>query len=106
MADGKVTRAELAGAVRELREEVARLRAERELRHCYGVHCNWGHCGCFTWHGYSGTVTYPHTFTVTSIGGNVPGVNPYLTTAGSPVSGYEMSGGTAVSSGYTVSGAN
>ena len=113
MADGKVTRAELAEAVRELREEVARLRAERTAHACHGhslccshVHCNWGHCGCFTVHGYGSTWTYPSTFTVSSggnvsgLGGGASGCNP------NPVLGYQMEGGTVVSSGYTVSASN
>ena len=41
MAD-KPTRTELAEAVRELRAEVAALRAERAGHHCHG-------CGCAGW---------------------------------------------------------
>lgn len=52
----KPTRAELAEAVRELREEMAAIRAERNAHLCYGLtcaahaHCNRGHCNCWTWH--------------------------------------------------------
>lgn len=90
----KATRAELAEAVHELRDEVARLRAEQAAHHCHGhacghVHCNWGHCGCWTWHGYSysyptvppcttgGTVTTSGTLNVTAFSGesfSVPAV--------------------------------
>jgi hypothetical protein len=90
MSDGKTTKAELAEAVRELREEVARLRAERTAHTCHGhglccshVHCNHGHCGCFTWH-YSYTNVAAGapllvTYTVTNGGTNVS-VAPWATT--------------------------
>jgi len=84
MADAKVTRAELAEAVRELREEVARLRAERAAHACHGhglccshVHCNWGHCWCSTFHSY----TYPLT------GGSVPWYGTVTVSCGETVGG-------------------
>ena len=88
---------EVADELRSLRAEVEKLRAERAAHTCHGsccshVHCNHGHCGCFTWHGYgSTTVTYPQTFTVSAGGGNVSGsgwvsagsgYNPSITTLG------------------------
>ena len=97
MADGKITRAELAEAVRELREEVARLRAGQVAQHC--------HCG-------PGCVTVPvvlppppsppvwvQPYWVTC--GDTTGINPYRATT--------ISGGGSVSppgSGYTVSASN
>ena len=112
MTDGKTLREELAdtvrdlkdnevaAAVRELRAEVEKLRAERETHHCHSVccphwHCNWGHCGCFTVHSYAvgpaqpyglphvwyGTVTAGNTWggdcTVTN---TASGYNPGSTT--------------------------
>jgi hypothetical protein len=56
---------EVAEEVRKLRAEVEALRATRELHHCHGlccthVHCNWGHCNCWTVHyPVPGTVTSP-----------------------------------------------
>jgi hypothetical protein len=86
VADGKTTKAELAEAVRELREEVARLRAERTVHSCHGhglccshIHCNWGHCGCWTTHysytNYAAGGALPLTYTVTNVG-----VAPWVTT--------------------------
>lgn len=96
--ESKTTKAELAEAVRELREEVARLRAERPVHHCHSAclhaHCNWGHCGCFTWHGYgTTTLQYPATVTLPNVTygtvttntaafvGAASGYNPALTTS-------------------------
>jgi hypothetical protein len=112
MSDGKVTRAELAEAVRELREEVAWLRAAQAA---HGCHC--GHL-CIsvpvvvpppppvpTW-----VQPYQVTCDTTTVG-----VNPHPTTCatagvppavGVPVLGYEMRGGAVVGSGYTVSASN
>ena len=80
---------EVADELRSLRAEVEKLRAEREAHTCHGhavccshVHCNWGHCGCFTVHGYTfGTVTYPSTWTVTTTNA-ASGYNPATTTLG------------------------
>ena len=80
---------EVAEAVRELRAEVEKLRAERAAHTCHGsccshVHCNHGHCGCFTVHyGYSYTNVaaggaLPLTYTVTS-GTNIS-IAPWATT--------------------------
>jgi hypothetical protein len=65
MAD-KVSRAELAEAVRELRAEVASLRAERALHHCHG-------CGCAGW-----AYLYPYPLTPQ------PYVMPYQITCETP----------------------
>src|ERR1700732_4259406 len=98
MADSKTTKAELAEAVRELREEVARLRAERHTWHghalCHShIHCNWGHCGCFTVHSsyyplpgcapYQLPQVWYGTVTTTNV---ASGCNP------NPVLGHAMSG--------------
>ena len=77
MTDGKTLREELADAVRdlkdnevaeavrELRAEVEKLRAERETHHCHSAccavhHCNCGHCGCWTFHGYTIGAAQPY----------------------------------------------
>lgn len=73
---------ELTEAMRELRGEMEKLRAERTAHHhCGHSHCNWGHCWCSTVHGYAfGSVTYPGTWTVTSgATGTVTATNGYLT---------------------------
>jgi hypothetical protein len=64
----KITKAELAEAVRELREEITKLRAEHHCHNtcCWHTHCNWGHCGCLTFHfSYQNQVTWSHPYTVT-----------------------------------------
>ena len=135
MADGKVTRAELAEAVRELREEVARLRAGQHVHACHGspccvaamshAHCNWGHCWCYTFHAQfqayplpgcaGGAMPLVYTGYVGSVGTSEPlNVSAGFTSvaAGVPqvasyqVPGYVMGGGSSVSSGYTVSASN
>jgi hypothetical protein len=90
---------EVAEAVRELRAEVEKLRAEREAHHCAtaccGHHCNWGHCGCRAFHNVTigaaqplpyvwyGTVTVGNTgnwsggYAVTNV---ASGCNPATTT--------------------------
>ena len=62
-------------------EQVAKLRQElaagRTAQHCHGcshVHCNWGHCGCFTMHYYStsgaaGGALLPYTVTTNAAAG-------------------------------------
>jgi hypothetical protein len=108
MSDGKVTRAELAEAVRELREEVARLRAEQGAHACHACHC--GHV-CVVPVVIPPPPPLPPVWTqpyqITCAGSSV-GVNPYPATcvaagdpAGVPVLGYEMAGGSVVRSGYT-----
>jgi len=92
---------EVADELRSLRAEVERLRAEHTAPACHGhccvhVHCNWGHCGCFTVHSYAigpQPYVYPQVWygTVTSggtsdFGGTVTttnaasGCNPGATT--------------------------
>lgn len=59
MTDGKPTRTELAEAVRELRAEVAALRAEHAVHHCHG---------CWPWSYYPYPLTpqpYPVQYQIT-----------------------------------------
>ena len=93
MSEGKATRAELAEAVRELREEVARLRAERAAHTCHGHalcfshhHCNWGHCNCWITHAYYTTLP------------NIS-ISPYQVTCGSTTN-VSSSGFVSTGSGY------
>lgn len=109
MSDGKTTKAELAEAVRELREEVAALRAERETHHCLSlcgshVHCAWGHCGCFSVHGYYpfpsvwyGTVANSGNLTMGAAGCNPNPVYGYSVTVASETGAVVTSGGYSVS---------
>jgi hypothetical protein len=111
MADRKITRAELAEAVRELREEVARLRAEQ----AHACHC--GHV-CITVPVVVPPPPPPVPLWVQpyQITCDTAGINPHPTTSVAagcpptvsyPVPGYQMDGGgSVVSSGYTVSASN
>ena len=62
---------EVADTLRDLRAEVEKLRAERAGHHCHGCACTHVHWYPNVW---TGTVTYPQTWTVTSGGA------PYVTT--------------------------
>jgi hypothetical protein len=86
---------EVAGELRSLRAEVEKLRAERVSHHCHGSqwHCNWGHCGCFTFHSY--TATYPNTLTVTC---GTPSIVTYGGTSTATTT--NLSGYMSVASGY------
>lgn len=66
---------EVADALRDLRAEVEKLRAEREAHHCHG-------CACTHVHWYPNTWTYPGS-----------GVYPnYVVTCGSGVTNVSTSG--------------
>ena len=74
---------EVADTLRELRAEVEKLRAERAAHHCHGCACTHVHWYPNVW---TGTVTYPQTWTVSSggnasgLGGGAGGYNPAVTT--------------------------
>ena len=92
---------EVAEALRDLRAEVEKLRAERAAHSCHGHccshgHCNWGHCGCWITHSFTTMlpnvwvspyqVTYGGTSTVTTTNTSgyvnaASGYNPALTTS-------------------------
>jgi hypothetical protein len=55
---------EVADTLRDLRAEVAQLRAERTAHHCHGCSCTHFHWQPYTWT-LPGTVTHPN-YTVTS----------------------------------------
>jgi hypothetical protein len=69
---------DVAEALRDLRAEVEKLRAERAAHTCHSchgctgmhIHCNWGHCGCWTVHSYSPYVQTPAWYGTVTAGGS------------------------------------
>jgi hypothetical protein len=130
MTDSKITRddlddllkavrelrdSEVADVVRDLRAEVERLRAEKaapvpvpvpcvHVCHCVLHHCNWGHCGCWTFHSYGYVPTYPLTGGVWY--GTVTMGTGMASTAATPLGGNYTVTNTAGINTISISGSN